>query len=302
MSNKTEIRSGWCTIPTVRSLHETVRNVKTHYVFAGEGEPVVLLHGGGPGASGATGWPNTIPALAEHYQVFAPDLIGFGDTDKPMVEYSLQTLVEHVAGFIDELGLTNVRIMGSSQGAYCAIKYALDNPGRVKAVAMLSTGNVATACGIESAAESAERTKKFLKHFDTVQQSPRESVRAFLEMIVNDKSKITEELLDERVRTAEMPGHMHMLDSLKRYRKLAAEDPSYDQLRRLGDRLKGFKIPTCFIWGEEDRTAPLDPLGYGLREKFPEFPFHIVAGSGHQVQNDRAEECNRLLLKHFAAA
>jgi pimeloyl-ACP methyl ester carboxylesterase len=55
------------------------------------------------------------------------------------------------------------------------------------------------------------------------------------------------------------------------------------------------------IWAGADRTAPMDPLGNGMRAMFPNVPFHVVEGSGHQVQNDKPEECNRLLLEFFGA-
>src|SRR5437773_12205153 len=102
---------GWVVVDHVRGLRETVYGVKTHYVHAGEGEPVILIHGGGPGASGASGWANTIPALAEHFHVYAVDLIGNGETDKPLIEYSFQTLVNHVAGFVGALKFDQVRVV-----------------------------------------------------------------------------------------------------------------------------------------------------------------------------------------------
>src|ERR671933_1628607 len=115
-------QDGWVVVPQVAAMRETVYGIKTHYVHAGEGEPVVLVHGGGPGAGGASGWGNTIPALAKQFHVSAIDLIGAGHTDKPLIEYSFQTLVEHVAGFVDALNLDRVRVVGNSQGAYVGIK------------------------------------------------------------------------------------------------------------------------------------------------------------------------------------
>jgi pimeloyl-ACP methyl ester carboxylesterase len=269
---------------------ETVHGVRTHYSYAGSGEPLVLVHGGGPGASGASGWASTIPELAKKFKVYAIDLIGNGQTDKPMIEYSLQTLVEHVAGFIDALNLKQVRICGNSQGAYVATKYTLDNPGRVKSLAILSTGNLATACGI---ADGPNRTP--LPRFD----GSKESLRKFIGVIVNDPSKITDELIDSRHAVATLPGHQEMLQSIQRHRKLALENPSHHQAWFIRDRMKELKIPYCFIWGGDDRSAPLDPLGLGLKALLPDAPFHVVKGSGHQVQNDKPEECNRLLMEHF---
>lgn len=289
MSIYKSFQSNWCVVPTVRSLNETVYGVRTHYVTAGEGEPVILIHGGGPGASGATGWAQTIPALAKHFRVYAIDLIGNGDTDKPMVEYSLQTLVEHVAGFIDVLRLRNVRIMGNSQGAYVAIKYALDNPGRVKSAAMISTGNVAAACGIEGGRSEA------LPRFD----GTKESLQSFMNVIVNNPAKLPPELLDLRFETASQPGHREMLQSIGRYRRLSVEDPSHHQSWTIRERLKALQVPYCIIWGEKDRSAPLDPLGLGMKELLPHIPFHIVPDSGHQVQNEQPEACNKILIDHF---
>ncbi len=290
MSVYSQFQSGWVVVPQVRSLYETAYGVKTHYVTAGEGEPLVMIHGGGPGASGATGWAQTIPALAKHFRVYAIDLIGNGQTDIPRMEYSLQTLVEHVAGFIDTLNLGKVRIMGNSQGAYVAIKYVLDNPGHVTSAGLISTGNLASACGIEKGGKGSD-----LPRFD----GTRETLKNFMTLIVNDPAKLTDELIDLRFQTASRPGHKEMMQSIGRFRRLSLEDPNIHQAWFVRDRMKELKIPYCFIWGELDRSAPLDPQGLGLKALLPHIPFHVVAGAGHQVQNDKPEECNRLLLDHF---
>jgi pimeloyl-ACP methyl ester carboxylesterase len=290
MSIYESFQSNFVVVPHVRALRETVHGVKTHYVTAGEGEPIILIHGGGPGASGATGWAQTIPALAKHFRVYAIDLIGNGQSDIPNIEYSLQTLVEHVAGFIDVLNLKTVRIMGNSQGAYVAMKYVLDNPTRVKSAAIISTGNLASACGIE-----LPPGEKSLPRFD----GSRESLEAFLKVIVNDKSKLTPELIDRRFEAASRPGHREMIQSIGKYRRLSLEDASVHQAWFVRDRLKELQVPYCIIWGEQDRSAPLDPLGLGMKALLPHIPFHVIAGSGHQVQNEKPEECNRILLDHF---
>jgi pimeloyl-ACP methyl ester carboxylesterase len=285
-------QDGWVVVPQVRALRETVYGVKTHYVFAGEGEPLVLVHGGGPGASGESGWRNTIPALAQHYRVYAIDLIGSGYTDKPAIEYSFQTFVEHVAGFVEALNLEPIRIVGNSQGAYIAIKYALDHPAHVKQAGLISTGTLAKAVGLDDEGKAAP-----LPRFD----GTRESLKAFIEVIVNDPAKITDELIDSRFAVASLPGHREMFASIARYRNVMEEDSSYRQVFEVRERLEKLTIPWCMIWGGADRSAPLDPLGKGMHAMFPQVPFHMVEGSGHQVQNDKPEECNRLLLEFFGA-
>lgn len=295
MSEQYKVEHFDVVVPVVRAFRETVYGVKTHYVAAGEGEPVILVHGGGPGAAGSTSWERLMQALAPHFRVYAIDLMGFGDSDKPIVDYSLQTFVEHVAGFIDVLGLKNVRIMGNSQGAFVAIKYAADNPGRVRSAAMISTGNVATACGLESGEQTKKRTAKFTKYFD----GSRESIRTFMHMIVNDPAKITDELIEIRYKVASQPGHTHMMNSLAEWRELCAKDSTFLQQRLLRQQLTNLNIPTAILWGEDDQTAPLNPLGLAMRELLPQMDFHIVKGAGHQVMNDKPEETNGILLEHF---
>ncbi len=286
------LEEGWVVVPQVAALRETVYGIKTHFVHAGEGEPVVMIHGGGPGSGGAAGWAKTIPVLSQRYHCFGIDLIGAGYTDKPMIEYSFQTLVNHVAGFIDALGFTKLRIMGNSQGAYVAMKYALDNPGRITSVALISTGTLAKAMGLSDDGKAAA-----LPRFD----GSKESLKAFMSLIVNDQSKLTPELIDSRFEAASLPGHKEMMDSLDAYRKLMAQDPTHRQVYDVKDRLPKFGLPWCMIWGGADRTAPLDPLGNRMHELFPNVPFHAVEGSGHQVQNDKPDECNRILMDFFAA-
>lgn len=282
--------SNWVIVPQVKGLYETVYGVRTHYVCAGAGEPLILIHGGGPGASGALGWSSTIPALAEHFRVYALDLIGNGDSDKPKIAYSLITLADHVAGFIDALRLRDVRIMGNSQGAYVAMKYALDNPARVKAAAIISTGTLSTACGLKNRG-NAERLPRF--------DGSKASMRAFMEVILNDHTKITDELIDARLAVASQPGHVEYLQSLEQYRKLTQEDPTIAQAWYLRERMQACRISNIILWGEKDRTGPLDPLGWDMKALLPNIPFHVIKNSGHQVQNDQAEECNRLLIEHF---
>jgi pimeloyl-ACP methyl ester carboxylesterase len=281
---------GYVVVPSVAARDRTVYGIRTRYARAGEGEPLVLVHGGGPGASGVSGWSKTIPALCDRFAVYAVDLIGFGHTDKPNVEYSFQTLVNHLAGFIDVLGLDRVRLVGNSQGAYVAMKYTLDFPSRVEKAAAISTGTLANAVGIGHEGKGAT-----LPPFD----GSRESIRKFLEVIVNDPSKLTDELVDARYEAASLPGHAEMLRSLGRYRQLLLEDPGQRQVFDVTARLPLLNVPWCLLWGGEDRSAPLDPQGEGMRAMFPNVPFHVVEGSGHQVQNDMLDECNRLLRNWF---
>jgi len=288
---KDELRSEYVVVPQVRAMRETVYGVKTHYVDGGAGEPIVLVHGGG--SYGEISWSQTIPGLSPWFHAYALDLIGCGYTDKPAIEYSMQTQVEHLAGFIDALNLDQVRVVGNSQGAYVAIKYVLDHPGRVKQAALIATGTVATALGIS-------RPEDFPSppHFD----GTRESMRRAVEALINDPAKITDELIDARMGQVALPGYKEAHDSIGRFRRIVSKDPDQWQVYDVRARLPLLKVPWCLIWGDADVSAPLNPLGYAMHEMLPAVPFHVVKGAGHQVQNDKPEEFNNLLLDFFGAS
>lgn len=283
------VSSGWVVVPQVRAMRETTYGVKTHFTHAGEGEPVVFVHGGG---SYSISWNRTIPAIAPYFHAYALDLIGCGYTDKPLVDYSFQTEVEHLAGFIDALGLNQVRLVGNSQGSYVAIKYALDHPARVRQAVLIATGTLSTALGIERYPSPP------VPAFD----GTRDSVYRALQLLMSDPM-ITDELIDGRIAVARLAGHQEAHNSIQKYRQLVKYGEGRDrnewQVYSVESRLPQLTVPWCMIWGSADVSAPLDPVGLGLQHMFPEVPLFVVEGSGHQVQNDRPEECNRLILEFF---
>jgi len=257
------------------------------------GEPVVLLHGGGAGAAAEASWRNLIPGLAERFHVYGLDMIGFGYTDKPLVEYSFQTQVDHLAGFVDVLHLAGVRVVGSSQGTYVAMKYALDHPARVKqAVAMSAMGTLSAAAGVR-----ASTTSTRIPSFD----GTRESVRRLLEALTSDPADVTEELVDSRYALASQPGHREAMDSFSAYRRLLSADASERQVYDVRHRLPQLQVPWCILWGAEDGTAPLDSSGQAMRALVPDVPIHVIEGSGEHIALEKPDECKRLLLEFFGA-
>ena len=271
--------------------------MRTHYLQAGDGAPVVLIHGAGPGASAQSGWRDTIPALAEHFRVYALDTLGFGHTDKPAgIVYSDQASVDHLAGFIDALCLDEVCLCGNSRGAYIAAKYLLDHPGRVRAALMISSGSIANAMGLErTAAQTAGM--KTLNEFDG---SP-EAMRRFMEFIVHDHSKITEQLIEQRVAMAAMPGHAEAQRSQRAYRGALKSDPGERQRFDIRHRLPMTKVPMTMVWGAKDNFAPPE-FAVHLAAMLPNVEFVMFENSGHQAQNDETERFNRLAIDFFAAA
>lgn len=278
----------------VLSNFVNVNGVRTHFAEAGQGEPIILVHGAGPGAFGWAGWRQTIPALMAHFHVYALDTIGFGFTDKPTnIVYSDQASVDHLAGFIDALCLDKVNLIGNSRGAYMCAKYACDHPDRVNRLLMVSSGSLAAAMGMERQERQKEGQRQIQGYDGTA-----EAMRRFMERIVYDHSKITDELIAARVEIAAMPGHDYVQKSQRRYRDSLPGNPNEQQRFELKHRLPMLTIPMHMIWGAKDKFAPPE-FADKLRELLPNVSFEMLPNSGHQAQNDESDKFNEIALAFF---
>lgn len=278
----------------VLSNYVNVNGIRTHFVEAGQGEPLIMVHGAGPGAFGWAGWRQTIPALAKHYHCYAIDTLGFGLTDKPSnIIYSDQASVDHLAGFIDALCLDQVNLLGNSRGAYMTAKYTCDHPDRVKRLLMISSGSIAMAMGIER----QEKQKEGLKQLQGYDGTP-EAMRKFMQKIVHDHSKITDELIAVRVKMAALPGHDFVQKSQKIYRDSLATNPNERQRFELTHRLPQLTIPMHMVWGAKDSFAPPE-FADKLRALLPNVSFDMLPNSGHQAQNDESDKFNEIALSFF---
>lgn len=277
-----------------RSSFVRVGGIKTHYVEAGEGDPLILVHGGGPGASGEHGFQHNIPALARHFRVYALDLIGYGLTDKPPIEYWEQPMAEHLAGFIDTLCLDRVRLLGNSMGAYVVAKYALDHPGRVVKLLFVSSATIATAMGVPRGETEGMKAMAAMR-----EEVTNEKMRRFLETLVHDHAAITDELVESRVQMAKLPGAQEGQRSHSAVRARLRTDPNLRQIFDFTNRLPKLTIPMILVWGKDDRFAPVEQA-YALQKLLPNLKeLHVLEGSGHQCQNDQVERFNEIALTFF---
>ena len=277
-----------------RSSFVRVNGLKTHYVEAGDGEPLVLVHGGGPGASGEHGFRQNIPAFARHFRVLALDLIGYGLTDKPAIEYWEQPMAEHLAGFIDTLCLDRVRLLGNSMGAYVTAKYALDHPDRVVKMLFVSSATIATAMGVPRGETDGMKAMAAMRDEVTA-----DKMRRFLETLCHDRAGITDELVESRVAMARLPGAQEAQRSHGAIRARLRTDANLRQIFDLTNRLPKVTIPMCLIWGQQDRFAPVDQA-HALGKLLPNLTeLHVLQQSGHQCQNDEVERFNEIALEFF---
>ncbi len=244
----------------------------------GEGSPVLLLHGSGPGVSAWANWRLTIPALAEHFRVIAPDMVGFGYTDRPQgIRYEMDTWVRQVLDLLDALELEQVSLVGNSFGGALALALATRHPERVRRLVLM--GSV----GIEfELTEGLDRVWGYTP-------SP-ENMRALLDLFAYDRSLVSDELAELRYRASIQPGFQESFAAMfpaPRQRWVEAMSIPEERIREIA-------CPTLIIHGREDRVIPMEN-SLRLFELIDDARLHLFGRCGHWTQIEHAGAFNRLV-------
>ncbi len=214
---------------------------RIRWLTAGEGPPLVLLHGMGVYSS-ASLFKYIMPALASRFRVIAPDLLGFGKGVRAMEEGpTFELMLEHLREFLDVEGLARVDLLGHSMGGWVAALFAHQSPSRVSRLAMLCAAgmNLAPAKGIRHAAiPSAEDLRK---NFLGGMRHPENA----------DPETVADAALNAHQMASE-PGALEGIDPLLRQ----METPSLRERYMLQRRLPFIAVPTLVAWGEADVFEP----------------------------------------------
>lgn len=255
----------------------TANGLTIHYHEAGSGEPVVFIHGSGPGASGYSNFKRNYPWFAEHgFRAIVPDLPGYGLSSKPEdVAYVLDFFVESLRGFLDAIAVQSCVPLGNSLGGAIAIKYALDHPQSVSKLILMAPG------GVEELGTylQMEGIRQMVAAFSA---GPMDSggMRRLLSLLLYDPSLITDELLAERVGVCALQPRSVL--STMRVPNMAA---------RLGE----IRCPVLGFWGMNDR---FNPVGGAMKilEGCPNARFILLNRCGHWVMVEHRELFNRACL------
>ena len=261
-----------------------------HYDEAGshKGLPVVMLHGGGPGASGMSNFKNNLPAFAEHFRTLVVDQPGYGKSDKPEVQGSYFTFAATaLKDLLDELGIDQAHLVGNSLGGGTAVRFALENPERAGRLVLMGPGGLSLNVFAPDPTEGVRR----LAEFGAPPGPSREKMAAFLRTLVFDQRLVTDELIDERFAAASDPASRNAMASMG----ASFFDPaSYEQglLWREAHRLKNRVL---LIWGREDRVNPVDGALVAMK-MIRRAQLHVFGGCGHWAQLEKFDEFNRLAI------
>ncbi|MFP4640774.1 MAG: alpha/beta fold hydrolase [Dehalococcoidia bacterium] len=122
-----------------------VGEANIHYLVGGEGTPLVLLHGSGGGAENE--WGPNLEIMARNFRIYAPDLVGFGKSDKPTTNYNQRFLKDFFTEFVEAMGLERINLMGHSLGGGVALAFAFDHPGKVENLVLVGSSGLSTKTG-----------------------------------------------------------------------------------------------------------------------------------------------------------
>jgi 4,5:9,10-diseco-3-hydroxy-5,9,17-trioxoandrosta-1(10),2-diene-4-oate hydrolase len=283
---------------TSTALHEQTVNVAGKPIFvaeAGNGLPVVMLHGGGPGAAGVSNYSRNIDSLAEHFRVIVPDLPGYGRSAKGVDQSDpFGYLADMIRGLLDELGVGTACLVGNSYGGAAALRLALDTPRRVGKLVLMGPGGIGTTRGVPTAG-----LKSLLAYYGGDGPS-RDKLETFIRnYLVYEGSCVPDSLIDTRY-AASVDPEVVADPPLRRPSGPAALRTLWRMDLTRDKRLKHLQTPTLVLWGRDDKVNRPSG-GPMLANLMPNADLVMTSRTGHWLQWERAELFNRMAIDFLSA-
>jgi 2-hydroxymuconate-semialdehyde hydrolase len=269
----------------IHSRTIAVDGLGTHYVEAGDGDPVILLHGGEFGVSAEIAWEATIPALAEQHRVLAPDMLGFGQSAK-LLDFNdgRGMRIRHIARFCDELGVDSAHFVGNSMGA---INLLVDATSESPVLPMRS---LVAICG----GGEIQRNQHMDALYDYDATLP--AMRRIVDALFHDpKYPADEAYVRRRYESSVAPGAWETL-AAARFRRPGASPPPAPSSKRAYERVA---VPALVIEGACDKLLP-PGWAKEIADQLPDGRSTVIEGAGHCPQLERSADVNAVLLEFLA--
>ncbi|GAB7110359.1 alpha/beta fold hydrolase [Streptomyces phaeofaciens JCM 4814] len=282
------------THPELPRMREHLLDVGGRTIFAaetGDGPPVLLLHGGGPGASGVSNYSRNITELAKEYRVIVPDLPGYGRSGKGIdLTDPFGALAAGIRGVLDRLGLERTHFVGNSYGGACALRLALDTPDRVDRMVLMGPGGIGTTRALPTPG-----LRSLLDYYSGDGPSRLKLEKFIRNHLVFNAAQVPDSVIEARYRDSIDPEVVANppLQRPKDLRALWKMDFTRDR------RLSRLPVPTLVLWGAADKVNRPSG-GRMLAARMPDCDLYEVANTGHWVQFERAALFNRLCADFLA--
>jgi 2-hydroxy-6-oxonona-2,4-dienedioate hydrolase len=275
---------------TLREL--ATGNGVLRYHEAGDGPPLVLLHGSGPGVSGWQNYRGVLAALAEHHRCLVLEFPGFGVSD-PVKGHPMMTAAAAVLQLLDGLGLQSADVIGNSMGGIVALNVAAAHPRRV--------GKLVTIGGVGLTLFSASPAEGINLLMEFAANPTRERLVEWLHSMVYDRALVTEELIEERWALATAA------DSLATARAMYSRETFLARQAAMADSdqppywamLHKVSAPTLLTWGRDDRVSPLDSVLVPMRT-MPNAEVHVFPRCGHWTMLEQRDAFVATVLAFLA--
>lgn len=258
----------------------TIYGNKIRYVEAGQpaGPVVILLHGLG---GNSTNWAFTIPALTQKYRVLVPDQIGFGRSDKPLINYRIATYVDFLDAFYRELKVDRAALVGNSMGGWVAAAYALAHPERVDRLVLVDAAGYAPPARFDLAALYG------------LNPTTRAGMKELAALVFYDKKIYLSDpaidfLLTQRLTAGDGYTIQRLVETIAR-----REDV-------LDGKLSALKRPTLIVWGRDDGLLPLAEFGERFHKEIAGSELLVMEQCGHVPMVEKASEFNAALNKFLS--
>ena len=255
----------------------TIYGQKIHYVEAGSGPNLILLHGLG-GSSQV--WQFNIGPLAEKYHVFVPDQIGFGKSDKPLVNYRIRTYVDFLDQFCKQLKIDRPTLVGNSMGGWIAAIYTATYPDRVDKLVLADAAGYAPPKDFDTRA------------FFGLNPTTREGMKVLSARVFYNKAFLSETAIDQAMAARLGAGDGYTINSITES-IIRGED-------FLDDVVKTIKHPTLIVWGREDGLVPLSE-GERFHKDIAGSTLIVFDQCGHVPNIEKAGEFNAAVIKFLSA-
>jgi pimeloyl-ACP methyl ester carboxylesterase len=277
-------------------------SLRVHHMHGGRGTPVLFIHG--LGSSGYMEWRFNLESAAGRHRVYAPDLPGFGRSEKPRARYSVPYFTRFIERYMDDRGLRSAAVVGASLGGRIALELALKHPKRVRKLVLVNTlglgrPNMQLSYGLMTLPRVGEAVMKFAG--DALRWAPKPMIRRVAARYAGASGNLKRHMDDDyfanlrELYAAEgYPGaYLTTIRSLITPKAVMAAD--HDLSNRLGE----IKMPVQLIWGAND---PLFPVVHAARAHslIPGSRLAVMEGAGHTPQAERPEEFNRVLDSFLA--
>jgi 2-hydroxymuconate-semialdehyde hydrolase len=269
----------------IHSRTIAVDGLGTHYLEAGDGDPVILLHGGEFGVSAEIGWEATIPALAERHRVLAPDMLGFGQSAKVLDFNDGRGMrIRHIARFCDELGVDSAHFVGNSMGAINLLVDATsDSP-------VLPMRSLVAICG----GGEIQRNQHMDALYDYDATLP--AMRRIVEALFHDpRYPADEAYVRRRYESSVSPGAWETL-AAARFRRPGASPPPAPSSKRAYERVA---VPALVVEGACDKLLP-PGWAKEIADQLPDGRSTVIQAAGHCPQLERSADVNAVLLEFLA--